>query len=229
MPPGSAQAQTQTTPKSASAPAAVRSAAVPTPASAPSAQPAPVKQAAPPIPAKSAPPAANPAPPPVRSAQATRTSVQQSDPLPPLPPFPATQAPAPAARPAPLASVQQSDPLPPLPAQPVRAPVTQAAPPQPAPAQPAKPVPAARYTGPTSGALTWSGQMDKGATITLDGSTASQGTLNGSLPGVPVLIDVAPADIGIAESPSPSNGWKRLVLRSQKSRNIVVTIHWRTL
>jgi hypothetical protein len=55
------------------------------------------------------------------------------------------------------------------------------------------------------------------------------GTVNGALPGVPVLIDVEPKDVGVAEPPGPGNGWRRLVLRSRVNRNTVVTIKWRTL
>ncbi len=65
--------------------------------------------------------------------------------------------------------------------------------------------------------------------MVLDSGRASNGTLNGALPGVPVLIEVEPRDVGIAESPGPSNGWKRLSLRSRKDKHTVVTIRWRVL
>lgn len=101
--------------------------------------------------------------------------------------------------------------------------------PQPTPPQAAQPAPAARYSGPSSGVLTWSGKLEKGATVLLDGAHASLGTLNGALPGVPVMIEVEPKDIGIAEGPSPSNGWKRLSLRSRKDKHSVITIRWKLL
>jgi len=53
--------------------------------------------------------------------------------------------------------------------------------------------------------------------------------LRGALPGVPVIVDVEPKDIAVMETPAPSNGWKRIVLRSRSDRNIVVTIHWQRL
>jgi hypothetical protein len=77
--------------------------------------------------------------------------------------------------------------------------------------------------------ITWSGQLDKGATVVLDGNRASQGSLNGFLPGVPVMVEVEPKDVGVAEAPSPSNGWKRLAIRSRKDKHTVVTIKWRVL
>lgn len=105
------------------------------------------------------------------------------------------------------------------------APVTQA--PQQSTAPPAST--AARYTGPSSGMLMWSGKLDRNAVVTIDGSSASSGTLTGTLPGVPVTIETDLTNIGFAETPSPSNGWKRLGLRSKKNQNIVVNIRWRVI
>jgi hypothetical protein len=80
-----------------------------------------------------------------------------------------------------------------------------------------------------SGTVVWSGHLDKNATITIQGSSASSGTLEGELPGVPVMIQVYPANIAVAEFPGPQNGWKEVVLRGSKSQNIVVQIQWKTL
>lgn len=88
---------------------------------------------------------------------------------------------------------------------------------------------AARYTGPSSGMLMWSGKLDKNAVVTINGSSASSGTLTGALPGVPVTIETDLTNIGFAETPSPSNGWKKVSLRSKKSQNIVVNIRWRVI
>jgi hypothetical protein len=93
-----------------------------------------------------------------------------------------------------------------------------------------QPPPAAeRYSGPASGIVVWSGVMDKDAVVIVDGSNVNQGRVNGVLPGVPVIVEVQPNDVGIAEAPAPSNGWKRLALRSRKGRHTVVTIRWRLL
>ena len=92
-------------------------------------------------------------------------------------------------------------------------------------APPAKPA----YGGPDAGALSWSGQLEKEGLVTIDGARASTGSLRGELPGVPVMVEVSPTDVGVAESPGPQNGWKRLVLRSRVRRQSVVTITWRVL
>ena len=60
----------------------------------------------------------------------------------------------------------------------------------------------------------------------IDGRTAQSGTLNGALPGVPVMIDIDAREFAIAEAPSPGNGWRRLVIRSRRKTHSVVTIRW---
>lgn len=135
-----------------------------------------------------------------------------------------TPSPAPPSRP-PAQPVEERQPI----LRPERsyppAPVTQT------PSQPASPPAstAARYTGPSSGMLMWSGKLDRNAVVTIDGSSASAGTLTGSLPGVPVTLETDLTNIGFAEMPSPSNGWRKVSLRSKKSQNIVVNIRWRVI
>ncbi len=63
----------------------------------------------------------------------------------------------------------------------------------------------------------------------IDGRNAQTGTLNGALPGVPVMIDVDAREFAIAEAPSPTNGWKRLVIRSRRKTHSVVTVRWTVL
>lgn len=99
----------------------------------------------------------------------------------------------------------------------------------PPPAEPPPASTAARYTGPSSGLLQWSGKLDKNVEVTIDGASASTGTLTGSLPGVPVILETDLTNVGFAEMPGPSNGWKKLKLRSKKNQNIVVSIRWKVL
>ena len=82
---------------------------------------------------------------------------------------------------------------------------------------------------PASGVVVWSGRLQKNGLVTIDGSIATGGTLNGALPGVPIIVEVEPKDVGVVESPAPSNNWQRIVLRSRVDRNSVVTIRWRVL
>jgi hypothetical protein len=81
----------------------------------------------------------------------------------------------------------------------------------------------------TTGMLVWTGALDKHTTVTIDGRVASSGSLEGALPGIPVMIEVEPAGVGIAEAPSPSNEWKRIVLRCRKGNFSRVTIRWHAL
>jgi hypothetical protein len=86
-----------------------------------------------------------------------------------------------------------------------------------------------RYTGPSSGLIIWSGPLRRDTLITIEGDRASAGTLQGALPGVPVLIETDFKDVGFAEMPGPSNGWKRLSFRGTRNQNVVVTLRWRVL
>ena len=103
---------------------------------------------------------------------------------------------------------------------------------QPPPVRPA-PVapPPSRPAVAGSGMVMWSGKLDRNGLITITGDSASSGNImQGSLPGVPVTVRVEPAEaVGVAEAPAPSNGWRKIVLRSRVSRAVVVTIHWSTL
>lgn len=75
------------------------------------------------------------------------------------------------------------------------------------------------YSGPKSGVLTWSGQIEKGGTVTLDGK----------LPGIPVMVDIDTREFAIVEAPSPGNGWNRVVVRSRNKRHTVITVGWSVL
>jgi hypothetical protein len=86
-----------------------------------------------------------------------------------------------------------------------------------------------RYSGPMSGTLIWSGQLDKNAPIEIDTGQPNGLVRGDPFPGVPVQLIVEPRDIAIKEPPSPSNGFKKLVIRSQNRRNVVVTIRWTVL
>lgn len=80
------------------------------------------------------------------------------------------------------------------------------------------------YAGPNSGKFIWTGFLPAGGTVTIEGRRASSGSVNGSLPGVPVRIAVYPAEFSTAglsvfsalprhqagavtEARSAQNGW----------------------
>jgi uncharacterized protein YukE len=84
-----------------------------------------------------------------------------------------------------------------------------------------------RYSGPKSGVLVWSGQMNKDESIAIEGAGATKGSPHGDfLSGVPVKIEIQPQSIVVAEHPSAFNGYKRIVIRSKVRRNTVVLIRW---
>lgn len=75
--------------------------------------------------------------------------------------------------------------------------------------------------------MIWTGQLEKEGSVTINGSSASMGTLQGVLPGVPVSLEIDAKDIGMIESPRASNGFKKLTLRSHKKRNGPIVIRWK--
>lgn len=85
-----------------------------------------------------------------------------------------------------------------------------------------------RYSGPSTGTIRWSGIVEKGARIVLDDDEPSTGTMTGSLPGVPVRIQVLSKDIVVVEPPSPANGWTRIILQS-RSRQSSLVLQWTIL
>jgi hypothetical protein len=89
--------------------------------------------------------------------------------------------------------------------------------------------PKATYTGPPAGTIIWSGRVDKGETIEINGDRASSGTLHGKLPGVPVSVNLDVREFAVAEAPGPRNNWSKLVFRSRNRRHTVVTVEWKVL
>ena len=85
------------------------------------------------------------------------------------------------------------------------------------------------YSGPSSGTLVWSGQIEKGATVEIQADRASMGTLHGKLPGVPVSVSLDVREFAIAEAPGPRNNWSKLVIRSKNRRHTVITVDWKVL
>ena len=80
------------------------------------------------------------------------------------------------------------------------------------------------YQGPLEGKIIWAGKLARHGTIQIQGSHASQGYITGRLPGVPVRVQVFPAEFtagglrifttdskttGYTEAPGAQNGWNR--------------------
>ena len=112
-----------------------------------------------------------------------------------------------------------------------------------APARAASPSPEPpAYSGPTSGKFLWTGYLAPGKTVTIDGRRASSGSVNGSLPGVPVRVSVYPGEFSTAglsvfsasprhqngsviEGRNAQNGWlnTRYVYDPARSRDAMVS------
>jgi hypothetical protein len=85
----------------------------------------------------------------------------------------------------------------------------------------------ARYEGPRSGKIIWTGKLSARGTIEITGKHVSSGFVTGALPGEPVKVDVFPAELtpdGLRvftadakyastapEAPGAQNGWNRTV------------------
>jgi hypothetical protein len=106
-----------------------------------------------------------------------------------------------------------------------------AVPESPWPVLPSRPKPQAEPAPaiPAQGTVIWSGILRKNEEVVIEGTQVSRGTLTGALPGVPVLVSLDSLDFGLAEMPGPSNGWKRIVLRSRVNRDSVVSVRWTLL
>jgi len=85
-------------------------------------------------------------------------------------------------------------------------------------------VPKQLYKGPSEGKIIWAGKLARHGTIEIQGNRASQGYVTGGLPGVPVRVQVFPAEFtpgglrifttdsagtGNTEAPGAQNGWNR--------------------
>jgi hypothetical protein len=58
----------------------------------------------------------------------------------------------------------------------------------------------------------------------------TEGAVEGSpLPGTPVQIGMDTNDFAVEQTPGPSNGWERLVIRSKKGKHAVLRITWRVV
>ncbi|MEI9975277.1 MAG: hypothetical protein WDO73_26380 [Ignavibacteriota bacterium] len=84
-----------------------------------------------------------------------------------------------------------------------------------------------RYTGPSSGSLTWEGQVDGLQLVEIENGSANVGTVNGTLPGVACMIQPSDAKrVIIADPPRPANRFNRLVFRVQGKGHVSVRFSW---
>jgi hypothetical protein len=79
----------------------------------------------------------------------------------------------------------------------------------------------------TSGEILWTGFVDGIQLVTINGDSADKGKLEGALPGLPCIIQLADEKhVAIASAPSPRNNYERMVVRVQGKGLMKVTIKW---
>lgn len=162
---------------------------------------------------------------------------------PAAPPEPvAVPAPAPASA-APAAEEAKPEPKPvdPPPAakkQVVVAAPAAAPPPPPAaetkPAEPPDPgpdAPAASYHGPPEGRFSWSGSLGPGERLVIVRNRVRKGTIGGSglPPGIPLQVEVSPADVKVLQQPRAENGFRLVVTNAAATALTSFSIVWREL
>lgn len=77
----------------------------------------------------------------------------------------------------------------------------------------------------SEGRLVWTGDLDTGQEIDL-GSSSISGSLSGSLPGVPVTVEVHPSSVRIVSPPGTQNGWRHLVLHNDGKKQVMILVKW---
>jgi hypothetical protein len=85
-----------------------------------------------------------------------------------------------------------------------------------------------RYSGPSSGTMTWQGEVNGTALLVLQNGHASFGTVAGSpLPGVLCMLQISdPKHFSVAAAPAPSNQWSKVVLNVRGKGTMNVKLTW---
>jgi len=81
----------------------------------------------------------------------------------------------------------------------------------------------------TTGTVIWTGRLDRNSVLVITQRQASVGSIVGELPGVPVSIELDPADLVVRQMPGPQNQWKQIILYSGPNRYRSITLYWKTL
>lgn len=84
-----------------------------------------------------------------------------------------------------------------------------------------------RPPGPQNGQLVWTGDVHGTQLVTVDLDHADTGSLVGSLPGMPCILQPEKEKVvSIASTPGPRNDYRRLVLRVKGNGMTTVVINW---
>jgi len=77
----------------------------------------------------------------------------------------------------------------------------------------------------SEGRIVWTGDLDTGQEIDL-GSISVSGSVSGSLPGVPVTVEVHPNTVRVVSQPGTENGWRHLVLHNDGKKQVMILVKW---
>lgn len=84
------------------------------------------------------------------------------------------------------------------------------------------------YHGPLRGELRWSGSLDPGTILVLQGGKTARGELSGDLPHVPVSLETATEGASLIDPPSAANQWDRVAVKNDSSAPLTgVRLRWR--
>ena len=84
------------------------------------------------------------------------------------------------------------------------------------------------YSGPLRGNLAWTGVLQPGASLVIQGGGVSNGMLIGDLPRVPVTVEVLAAGANLTERPSAENQFDRVAVQNVTSNPVGgIVIRWR--
>ncbi len=84
------------------------------------------------------------------------------------------------------------------------------------------------YIGPTSGSMTWQGEVQGPELIVIENGRANFGSVSGSpLPGVMCMVQISDSKhFSIAVAPAPSNQWEKVVLNVYGKGLMKVRLTW---
>jgi hypothetical protein len=102
------------------------------------------------------------------------------------------------------------------------------------PAEPPDPgpdTPAASYHGPPEGRFSWSGPFGPGERLVIVRNRVRKGTIGGSglPPGIPLQVDVSPADVKVLQQPRAENGFRLVLTNAAATALTGFSIVWREL
>ncbi len=84
------------------------------------------------------------------------------------------------------------------------------------------------YSGSTSGIIQWQGDVSSGAEVVIQDGRSILGAVEGNLPGVGCQLEVVSSTkpVAIAEPPSPTNNWSRVVVRVTGKGRQAFSLKW---